>query len=233
LQGMLHDITERRKILDSITLANKKLNLMYDITRHDILNKITILFGLVDMTIASQSPEERKQFLNEIRDTGDTIYRQIALTRDYQQVGINSPQWNPMKELITRVTSEFTGTGLNFISTIEHLEIYADPLLEKVIYNLVDNAIRYGKTITTISFSTRVTEKGLELICEDDGIGIETGAKEKIFDRGFGNNTGLGLFLAREILIITGITIQETGEPGRGARFIISLPMGTFRFVEQ
>lgn len=233
LQGMFHDITERRKTLDSITLANKKLNLMYDITRHDILNKIAILFGLVDMTIASQSPDEREQFLNEIRDTGDTIYRQIALTRDYQQVGVNSPRWNPMEELITRATAEFSGTGLNFISSVEHLEIYADPLLEKVIYNLVDNAIRYGKTITTISFSTRVTGKGLELICEDDGIGIETGAKEKIFDRGFGNNTGLGLFLAREILIITGITIRETGEPGKGAQFIISLPMGTFRFVEQ
>jgi len=233
LQGMLHDITERRKILDSITLANKKLNLMYDVTRHDILNKITILFGLVDMTIASQSPDEREQFLNEIRDTGDTIYRQIALTRDYQEVGIKSPRWNPMHEVIGRATSGFSGTGLQILSDLEHLEIYADPLIEKVIYNLVDNAIRYGKKITTISFSTRMTEKGLEFICEDDGVGIEPDAKEKIFDRGFGNNTGLGLFLAREILIITGITIRETGEPGQGARFIISLPMGTFRFVER
>ena len=233
LQGLLHDITQRRKTLDSITLANKKLNLMYDITRHDILNKITVLFGLVDMTIASQSPNERRQYLSEIRDTGDTIYRQITLTRDYQEVGIKSPRWNPMSEVIDRAILNFSGSGLSIISGIGQLEIYADPLIEKVIYNLIDNAIRYGKTITTISFSTRMSEKGLELICEDDGIGIEPGAKEKIFDRGFGNNTGLGLFLAREILIITGITIRETGEPGRGAQFTISLPMGTFRFVER
>jgi len=231
LQGILRDITIRRHALDAVTLANKKLNLMYDITRHDILNKITVLFGLIDMINETSSPDEREQFLNEIRDTGQIIYRQIALTRDYQEVGVKSPRWNPMNEVISRAISNFSGTGVQFESTIENIEIYADPLIEKVIYNLVDNAIRYGEKITRISFSTRASENGLELICEDDGIGIDAGAKEKIFERGFGNNTGLGLFLAEEILMITGITIRETGEPGTGARFVISLPKGTYRVV--
>ena len=52
--------------------------------------------------------------------------------------------------------------------------------------------------------------------------------KEKIFDRGFGKNTGLGLTLSREILGITGITIKETGEHGIGARFEITVPKGMF-----
>jgi PAS domain S-box-containing protein len=233
LQGMIRDITERRQALDAITLANKKLNLMYDITRHDILNKITILFGLIDMTKASSSPDEREQFLHEINDAGQAIYQQIALTRDYQEVGIKNPQWNPMEDVISRVISGFSGTGLHFGSTIKNLEIYADPLIEKVMYNLVDNAIRYGEKITTLSFSSHISENGMELVCEDDGIGIEAGLKEKIFERGFGNNTGLGLFLTREILMITGITIRETGEPGIGARFVIYLPKGTYRFVER
>ena len=233
LQGMFRDITGRRKALDSITLANKKLNLMYDITRHDILNRIAILFGLVDMTKASPSPEERGQFLDEIRDAGDAIYRQIALTRDYQEVGVKSPRWNPMKEIINRATTNFSGTGVHIVSDIENFEVYADPLIEKVVYNLIDNAIRYGKKITTVSFSMQISDKGLELICEDDGVGIDFGLKEKIFERGFGNNTGLGLFLCREILTITGITIRETGEPGKGARFNLSLPKGTFRFVNK
>jgi PAS domain S-box-containing protein len=233
LQGIIRDITERRNALDAIALANRKLNLMYDITRHDILNKITILFGLVDMTKASSSPEEREQYLNEIMDAGETIHKQIVLTRDYQEVGVKSPRWNPMTEIINRTISNFSGTGIHFVSDLENIEIFADPLIEKVIYNLVDNAIRYGKKITTISFSNQISDSGFELICEDDGIGVVTGEKEKIFDRGFGNNTGLGLFLSREILMITGITIRETGEPGKGARFIISLPRGTFRFVEK
>ncbi|MFA4861460.1 PAS domain S-box protein [Methanoregula sp.] len=233
LQGMIRDITERRKALDAITLANKKLNLMYDITRHDILNKITILFGLIDMTNASSSPSDREQFLREIKDAGTAIHSQIALTRDYQEVGVKAPRWNRMTEVIGRATAGFSNTGIHVEMDVENLEVYADPLIEKVIYNLVDNAIRYGKKITRISLSYRYCENGLELICEDDGCGIEDDAKEKIFERGFGNNTGLGLFLAREILVITGITLRENGEPGKGARFILSLPKGTFRFVER
>jgi len=50
-----------------------------------------------------------------------------------------------------------------------------------------------------------------------------------LFTRGFGRHTGLGLFLTREILSITGITIVENGEPGRGARFEMQVPGGAYR----
>jgi signal transduction histidine kinase len=67
---------------------------------------------------------------------------------------------------------------------------------------------------------------------EDDGPGIPEENKERIFEKGFGNNTGLGLFLTREILGITGITIRETGEPGTGARFELTVPPGSYRFTD-
>jgi two-component system CheB/CheR fusion protein len=53
--------------------------------------------------------------------------------------------------------------------------------------------------------------------------------KEKIFERGYGKNTGLGLFLSRDILDITGITIKETGKPGKGARFEMTVPKEMWR----
>ena len=56
--------------------------------------------------------------------------------------------------------------------------------------------------------------------------------KKHIFAREVGKNTGLGLFLAREILAITGISITETGEPGFGVRFEIRVPAGKFRKTE-
>ena len=59
--------------------------------------------------------------------------------------------------------------------------------------------------------------------------GIAAEEKEKIFERGFGKNTGFGLFLVREILSISGITIRETGTEGEGARFEISVPKGSYR----
>ena len=100
-------------------------------------------------------------------------------------------------------------------------------------YNLVDNAIRYGEKITTIKFYNLITDNGLSLICEDDGVGIPGDQKENIFERGIGKNTGMGLFLTREILLITGITIEENGQPGHGARFEIIIPNGMFRFVQE
>ena len=66
------------------------------------------------------------------------------------------------------------------------------------------------------------------IIFEDDGIGITRKEKSRIFDRGVGQNTGLGLFLVREILAITGITIAETGEAGKGAKFEIHVPRGRY-----
>jgi len=69
----------------------------------------------------------------------------------------------------------------------------------------------------------------LMIQCEDDGEGIKAEDKSRLFIRGFGKHTGLGLFLSREILAITGITITETGIPGKGARFEIVVPKGMWR----
>ena len=67
------------------------------------------------------------------------------------------------------------------------------------------------------------------IVCEDDGEGVIPEEKEQIFERGFGKNTGLGLTLSRDILAITGITIRETGTPGKGARFEMTVPEGAFQ----
>jgi signal transduction histidine kinase len=69
------------------------------------------------------------------------------------------------------------------------------------------------------------------MVCEDNGGGIDRETKKHLFKRGYGKNTGFGLFLIREILSITGITIDENGESGRSARFEIVVPNGAYRFV--
>jgi signal transduction histidine kinase len=111
------------------------------------------------------------------------------------------------------------------------MEVFADPLIVKVFYNLMDNAIRYGRKITTIRLSVQESGDDHLIVCEDDGDGVPQEEKERIFERDFGKNTGLGLFLSREILGITNITIRENGEPGKGARFEIKVPKGAYRFI--
>jgi PAS domain S-box-containing protein len=230
IYGILRDVTERKRVEDAIDIANKKLNLMNQITRHDILNSITGLLGCVDTAKATTSPEENEELLNDISDLTRVIQRHITFTREYQEVGVHLPQWQHINDLLNTVLQNFEKTGIIFSSELEKMEIYADPLLEKVFYNLVENAIRYGVTLTTISIYPCISDKGLSLVFEDDGVGVDVGQKREIFKRGVGKNTGMGLFLTAEILAITGITIEENGIFKKGARFEIRIPNGTWRF---
>jgi signal transduction histidine kinase len=117
------------------------------------------------------------------------------------------------------------------VVNFEKIELYADPLLGKVFYTLIENALRHGKTVTSIEFSCRTLDDSLVVIYQDNGTGIPAEHKEAIFERRFFKHTGFGLFLSRTILGITGMTIRETGEPGKGARFEISVHAGAYRFT--
>lgn len=109
------------------------------------------------------------------------------------------------------------------------LEVYADPLIAKVFFNLVDNAVRHGGGITTIRFAVEEQDGEAIIVCEDDGEGVPPAEKERIFEHGYGKNTGFGLTISREILDITGIGIREVGDAGRGARFEMIVPPGVCR----
>jgi signal transduction histidine kinase len=109
------------------------------------------------------------------------------------------------------------------------VELFADPLLERAFYNLIGNAVQHGERLSRVRFTGLESPAGLVVTCEDDGVGIPAGEKERIFHPGFSRSGGYGLFLVREILGITGISIHEDGDPGKGARFIISAPAGTWQ----
>jgi signal transduction histidine kinase len=109
------------------------------------------------------------------------------------------------------------------------LELFADQMIERVFFNLLDNAVRHGKRVTRIGVSCGEQDGDLVVTWEDNGVGIAPANKERVFERGFGDNTGLGMFLVREVLSLTGMTIRETGEYGTGARFEIRVPPGMYR----
>ncbi len=232
IAGSLRDITERKMAQDAIMLTRQKLNLMNDIARHVTRNMITGILGCVDMSNATSSPEEKMHLLKEIKDLTRAIQHQIEFTQDSQDDGINQPLWQNIKVVIDKVVKNFkNNTPVLLLFHAGNIEIYAAPLFENVFYILVDNAVRYGGKITTIRFSVKYSESEAVIICEDDGVGIPAGEKDRIFERGFEKNNGFNLFLTREIIRKTGISIRETGEPGKGARFEMTVPKGAWRIV--
>ena len=228
----MRDISSRKRMEEAIHQANKKLALLSDITRHDMNNQLLALNGFVGLLQRKIPDPSFEDYFSRITKASSQIAAMIEFTKEYESIGLNAPAWQDCR---THVDTAIKQAPLGNVTMNNDLppgaEVFADPLIVKVFYNLMDNAVRYGGKITTVRFSAQESGNDHLIICEDDGNGIPADEKERIFERGFGKNTGLGLFLAREILNITGITIQETGTPGEGARFEMTVPKGNWRIT--
>ena len=223
---IISDITDRRRAEDSLRQANRQLAMLTGVTRHDIQNQILTMLGFIEVA-KMQSPEPAlADIIGKLEEATKRIRSQIMFTKSYQDLGSQKPRWLAIESLVQGLD---VPPAIRIETGIRDVEIYADPMLEKVFSNLLDNTLRHGGKATTIRVSAEEMDGGLVLTWEDDGIGIPADEKELIFERGYGRNTGLGLSLVREILAITGITITEDGRPGAGARFVMRVPEGSFR----
>lgn len=231
---MMHDTTETYRYQEALKQANKKINLMSNITRHDILNQVNVLSGYTEL-ISETLPEIAKndprigKYLRNLNKGIETIHSQIIFTKDYQELGVVSPIWQSVSNTAREAAFPFSGQNLEFFIEESRVEIYADPLLKKAFYNLFDNAKSHGEHVTEISVSSRRVADNLVIEVKDNGIGVSPVMKELIFQKSIGKNTGLGLFLVKGILSITGVEIKETGTEGTGARFEITVPPGNWR----
>jgi PAS domain S-box-containing protein len=227
--GGCRDITERKRAEEALMEVNRKLNLLSGITRHDISNQLTVLQGYIVMFEKKHPDPSFSVYFQKMKKSVDRISVMIQLTKEYEEIGVNAPEWQDIRAFVDEAGNTSTLGDIRLRNDVPAgSQVFADPLITRVIYNLVDNAVRYGGKVTTIRFSVEDHDGNHVIVCEDDGVGIPHEEKEKIFERGFGKNNGLGLFLSREILAITGITITETGGPGKGARFEITVPKGMF-----
>lgn len=226
----IRDITDRVRGEDALRQANRQLSLLSDITRHDILNHLHAIFGYLEIAIDEITDPVLEDYIRKVEVSARTIQAAIEFTRVYQHLGTNDPQWIPVKTVLPYGQ---VPDGMSLIADLDDLWIYADPMLEKVFSNLLDNSIRHGKHVTAIRISYTRDGERLIITYEDNGAGIPSDEKERIFERGYGKNTGLGLFLVRDILSITGIQVTETGVPQSGARFLIIVPKGAHRIGER
>jgi PAS domain S-box-containing protein len=229
-QSVGQDITEQKRAEDALALACQKMNLLSSITRHDILNQLTVLSGYLALSEEFASDEKLLGFIKKEATATERINQQITFTKHYQDIGVQAPQWQNVHDTITAAATLLDLSSVTVQIPSSNIEIYADPLLGKVFYNLLENAVRHGHATSVVQFSFQETGDTLMIVCEDNGGGIDKETKKHLFKRGYGKNTGFGLFLIREILSITGITIDENGEHGKGARFEITVPNGTYRF---
>jgi len=224
------DITERKGAEDELQEVNRKLNLLSSITRHDIKNQLMVMEGHLALLKLKQSNLASDQHFLQTEVAAERISAMIRFTKEYEDIGVHAPIWQEVRALVETGTKAIALGSIRPINDVpEGLEVFADPLIVRVFHNLVDNAMRHGGNISTIHFFVDGVDGARAIVCEDDGDGISKDVRETLFMRGFGKEHGLGLFLSREILSITGIRIEETSEPGSGARFVMTVPRSGLR----
>ena len=230
--SVLTDITDRKQAEETLRATNKKLNLLSGITRHDIRNQLLALDAYIELSRnAAHDPVALEEYVDKEQKITRNIAHQLSFTRDYEDMGVRSPEWQDVHAVVEAIRPRLQAGAVSLSAEEPGPEIFADPLLEKVFFNLFDNALRYGGSqLTAISVSSRTAGQDLVIAVQDNGEGIREEEKKQLFTKGFGKHTGLGLFLSREILSITGIAITETGTPGEGARFEICVPGGSWRY---
>jgi signal transduction histidine kinase len=232
-----HEITESKKYevllektMNELIKINEKLSVVGKFTRHDTRNKLSVIANNIFLA-KLQLAENHKAFeyLLNVESALDHIEKILSFTKTYEMLGVEKLSYQSVKKYIDAAANILDPNKVRIINTCEGLKVYADSLLRQMFYNLMDNSLKHGKTVTEIKISCEVFDESLKLIYEDNGIGIPENEKEKVFEKGYGKNTGLGLYIIEKICEAYDWTLREEGIPGKGARFTITIPKGKFK----
>jgi signal transduction histidine kinase len=222
---ILTDLTAEKRMEEELIISRKKLSLMGSITLHDLLNQLTILYGYLDIARTKKDINGMREYITKAVVSGDKMRRAMLFSQDYLRMGEQRPEWFPAHEVASQGIAEAQMGDAQVIIDLLGLEIYADPLIRKVFHNLGFNAVRHGQA-REVRFTYERSGEDLLIVCQDNGSGVDPDKRREMFDDRYGH----GLYLVKEVLAMTGMTIRET-EPGQGARFEILVPWGRYRFT--
>jgi len=240
MQGNLRDITERKKaesklakMMNELVASNEKLRVIGKLTRHDSRNKLSTIANsayLTKLKIAA-NPDASKH-LDDLESSIDQMEKIFDFARNYELLGVEDLSYLDVEKSIDEATILLSRSAtVNIVNECKGLTVMADSLLRQLFYNLIENTFKYGETVSQIRVYYKEGTDELKLVYEDDGVGIPEKEKEKIFQEGYGKGTGYGLYLITKICEAYSWTIRETGMPGKGAQFTITIPKTNIKGV--
>jgi len=230
----VEDISGRKFAEETLRRVNQKLNVISKLTREDLFSQIVVLNDcLLRAKEQAAGQEQVILTLQKSQQAARLIQGTIEYSNDYQNMGIKPQKWQNVRMVMLFGLSQISNGEIKPSLETGDLEIFADPLLELVCQGLFENSFQHGGHDIQIRVWHTVTPGGATIVFEDNGIGITQEKKEQIFLRSGDTDhaSARNLNFAREILDITGITITETGEPGKGARFEMRVPNGAWRMA--
>jgi len=229
------DITERKKNEEKLKENSQRIELMVEklrvvgsLTRHDVRNKLSTVTGYAYLLKKKHADQaDIIEGLSKMEQSVKEAVRIFDFAKMYEQLGAEKLSYINVEAKINEATTLFSGSLPKIINECQGLSVLADSFLRQLFYNFIDNTKKYGQKTTTIRAHYEKTDQdSLKLVYEDDGVGVPLENKTHLFKEGFstGGSTGFGLFLTKRMMDVYGWEIQENGEPGKGARFVINIP---------
>jgi PAS domain S-box-containing protein len=223
------DISERKRLENALQKVTRKIALLNTVIFSDIQNKVFVQMGYLELARQTTADPKLKSYLEKEEAVVSEIQTSLRFAKQFNDMGMSPPRWQNVHDVILFAVSHLDLGSITREFSLEGIEIYADSLLERVFVTLVENTVVHAKEATVIRASYTTAGDDAVIVVEDNGPGIPEDAKEQIFSKVPGAGGAASLFLSREILSITGITIRENGVPGKGARFEIRVPKGSYR----
>ncbi len=212
---------------------------------HDLRTPLGIITGAVSTVLETPELSEglRRELLISAQDEAQRLHRLVSNLLDLTRLQAGAldlrTEWVPLEEVVGAVLnrSEFKA-GLGRIRTrlADDLPPLAmDPvLMEQVLSNLIDNALKYAPADTPVDLEAWVDAATFTLAISDQGPGLEEGEEDRIFERLARGSAGihrpgagLGLAICRGIVTAHGGQIRARNRPHGGAEFRMVLPLGT------
>ena len=234
IQAMCIDTTgirqaehNRKEMLEKQKLLNEKLNVISQLTRHNIRNKLSAITGNIYLGKKQLAAGHKAlEYIDKIESSCSQIVKILNFAGVYEMLGVEEAAHADVEKTFEEAVSLFPDLGgVRIINRCKGLVVLADSLLRLVFYHLIDNTIKYGRNVSQIVVCYEETGADkLRLAYEDNGCGIPQAEKSELFSKGYEKGSGFGLYLVKEIMKVYGWTIKETGKSRQGAKFAITIP---------
>lgn len=231
IEGLVYavkDAAVRKRAVDFPAIVFKKLQLLNGTILHDWNNNDLATGAYVSIIEEGADTDSIRVLCEKIATIQKKNLKLREESKIIHQVGaVNN--WFLLRETLFKVREDFK--DFIFINEIpEDIEIFANPTVFSIVANiLLDNSGRHGQRVSEIHLSFAKRGKNAVFSYRDNGVGVVPENKSRIFDRRVGENSGWGLYLAKEIMNLFGGDIVESGTLGEGACFEIIIPFCLYR----
>ena len=208
---------------------NEKLRVIGGLTRHDVRNKLSAITGnayLAKKELAGNG--KALGYLGEMETAVNQVVEIFDFAKTYEMLGVEKLVYVDVEKTVDEAISLLPELNhIKIINDCRGLAVLADSLLRQLFYNLIDNSLKHGEKLSWIRVHYEEKKGGhLDVIYEDNGAGIPPAAKPKLFNEGHttGKGSGYGLYLIKKMMEVYDWAIEETGEQGKGAKFVVTMP---------